>query len=331
MERLQKYLFHPVAQNVLAWLVFLAIFFLIADISVENSEGGNEWVLIGMIFWSLVEFVVLVYLNYGLIYLLFDRGYFWYYGLALAGMIFTYAGVLHMIADSGNSYGERVSTYVFALMISTATLFIRRSIVQKRNQLRQDFLLQQMELKLLKAQVNPHFLFNSLNNIYALSLENMPETSETILRLSELLRYQLESASNPKVKLSEEILFIQNYIDLEKIRLHRRCDLQLVVEGQIHHQEIAPMLLIPFVENSFKHGVNTLEDSFVHIKIHCEEHDFNFCIENSIPPSKPSLLSTRTGLDNVKRRLNLLYKNKHDLDIKTKDHIFIVKLSLHLL
>lgn len=216
------------------------------------------------------------------------------------------------------------------LLVGLTMLFTKRAIIQTQVKLKNQVLIQQMELKLLKAQLNPHFLFNSLNNIYALSLDSLPETSDTILKLSELMRYQLQSSKKQTLPLVDELNFVKNYIDLEKIRLTDKSDVQLHIEGEVSNVQIAPMLLIPFIENSFKHGINTIHHNFIHIFIHISDEYLSFDIQNSIPAKKMKRISTKTGLDNTQRRLDLLYKNQYDLKITTENNTFKVHLELEL-
>ncbi|HAS45509.1 MAG TPA: hypothetical protein DCS93_33805 [Microscillaceae bacterium] len=219
---------------------------------------------------------------------------------------------------------------IMILLVGLTILLAKRSIIQTPKKLKNQLLIQEMEMKLLKAQLNPHFLFNSLNNIYALSLDSLPETSDMILKLSELMRYQLQSSKKEMVPLEDELNFIRNYVDLERIRLTERADVRLRIEGEGFQAKIAPMLLVPFIENSFKHGIDTLEDSFIHIHLTIEDQKLTFIIENSIPSKKGNKISTKTGLDNTRRRLDLLYKKLYDLKIQAENNTFKVRLELNI-
>lgn len=320
-------------------LVTLVIVSLLVGMMTEVQRPDKTLSLIEILKGSL-SILVPIYINHLLLVpRFFDRGHFARYVLffILFWFIVTSLSVLTLKPDDYDKYGS-LSQFIpllaigqlMILLVGLTMLFTKRAILQTQVKLKNKVLIQQMEMKLLKAQLNPHFLFNSLNNIYALSLDNLPETSETILKLSELMRYQLQSSKKQTLPLADELQFIQNYIDLERIRLTDKSDVQLSIVGEITNEQIAPMLLIPFIENSFKHGINTIQENFVHIFIHVHNHHLSFDIKNSIPPQKTKRISTKTGLDNTQRRLDLLYKNHYDLNITAESNTFKVHLELEL-
>jgi sensor histidine kinase YesM len=192
------------------------------------------------------------------------------------------------------------------------------------------------ELKYLKSQINPHFLFNSLNSIYALSLQKSDFTPDLILKLSDILRYLLYEGSEKKVSLTQELKYLWSYLELEKVRHGERMDLQIEVQGESDTCEIAPMLLIPFVENSFKHGLGKdRSNGFVKVLVVTHDDDLHFEIANS-KPSQGSEISQQSGyqggigLINVKKRLNLLYPNQHALEVTSTETEFKVSLDIKL-
>lgn len=192
------------------------------------------------------------------------------------------------------------------------------------------------ELKYLKSQINPHFLFNSLNSIYALSLKKSDLTPDLILKLSDILRYLLYEGSEKKVSLSQEVKYLKSYMELEKVRHGDRMNLEFEVSGDLDLYEIAPMLLIPFVENSFKHGLGKdRAKGFVKVILTAEDQELNFKLINSKPKngqelSKQAGYTGGIGLKNVKKRLNLLYPNSHDLQLGEENNEFKVSLKLKL-
>jgi len=194
----------------------------------------------------------------------------------------------------------------------------------------------QSELKFLKSQINPHFLFNTLNSLYALTLKKSDQAPEIVLKLSEMMRYMLYECNEKKVLLSKEISYLQNYIDLERIRQGRNAEIQLHVEGDPGDFSIAPLLFIPFLENSFKHGLGTAvrQDGFVQMEMKIQDNLLTFQIENSksqrLPTSNPGRPSGGIGLVNVQRRLNLLYPQRFDLKLEDSPHIYKVTLSIEL-
>ncbi len=188
------------------------------------------------------------------------------------------------------------------------------------------------ELDFLKSQINPHFLFNSLNTVYGIALtENSPKTAGSVQMLSEMMRFMLKENTKEFIPLSREISYIQNYIDLQALRLtgsktRLEVDLNTSCEGQI-----APMMLIPFIENAFKHGVSNQKASSIEIKLDCEPGSVHLWVKNArhqraLPKSEESGI----GLNNVKERLNILYAGKHLLDLSEEDDTFEVRLKLSL-
>ncbi|MCI4670017.1 MAG: histidine kinase [Bacteroidia bacterium] len=192
------------------------------------------------------------------------------------------------------------------------------------------------ELKFLKGQIHPHFLFNTLNNLYALTLKKSDDAPEVVLRLSGMMDYMLYDASAPYVVLEQEIESLHNYISLERIRYGKELDIRFEVEGDISQVKIAPLLLQPFVENSFKHGVSeSIEEKWIHIDVKVIEGVLYFKVENSkIPEEKKDdakRVSGGIGLKNVRRRLQLLYQGQYTLDTEEKSRSFEVNLRLPLL
>ena len=189
------------------------------------------------------------------------------------------------------------------------------------------------ELNFLKSQIQPHFLFNTLNNLYALTLKKSDRAPEMVIRLSNLLEYTLYSGKESEVDLSEELKQITGYIDLEKLRFGNRLKITTEISEDIYGLLIAPLLLLPFVENSFKHGAsNDLKSSFINLSVDVKNNKLLFCLSNSYRSESGKFESykERIGLKNVKRRLELLYPNKYTLEIIQKQDIFEVKLIMEL-
>lgn len=182
------------------------------------------------------------------------------------------------------------------------------------------------ELLYLKNQINPHFLFNSLNNIYTLSKKDTPNTSEAVLLLSELLRYQLYDCSKEMVQLKDEIEYLQRFLKLEALR-KKNSAIQFTINGETNGIVIAPFLFMPFVENAVKFGMLSEEPSIT-ISFSISSEEINFTIENNISKTINSKLNGGIGLKNVKRRLDLLYPNAHQLRINETENTFLVTLIL---
>ncbi len=188
----------------------------------------------------------------------------------------------------------------------------------------------QTELNFLKSQINPHFLFNTLNSLYALTLKKSDEAPEVVIKLSEMMRYMLYECNEQQVLLSKEISYIRNYLDLEALR-HKKLDIRFNIDGDAGDLKVAPLIFISFIENAFKHGAaNHISDGFVHIHIHLENNELNMYVENSKPEKQPTIEHKRKsggiGLVNVKRRLDILYKDNYHLDLYDNPNTYGVNL-----
>jgi sensor histidine kinase YesM len=185
------------------------------------------------------------------------------------------------------------------------------------------------ELSFLKSQINPHFLFNTLNNIYSLALVKSDATAGAVLKLSSIMRYVLNETKHDWVPLEKEILFINNYIDLQKVRLTDKMTIQFNVTGDVEGQQIAPLILMPLIENAFKYGVSTKQPSEIVMNLNVDDKGINFSAKNSIHRGENNNNNnTSIGLQNTRRRLELLYPEKHVLSIKEEKNEFIVNLIL---
>ncbi len=188
-----------------------------------------------------------------------------------------------------------------------------------------------MEVEMLKAQVHPHFLFNTLNNLYSLTLSRSDKSPIVVTHLSDLLRYMLYECNDKQVPLSKEIEVLKKYVELEKLRYGERMDVSFSCSGNTQSLVIAPLLLLPFVENSFKHGMSEeLDQCWINIHLHATERHLTFNLSNSCNHDNPSGIAGGIGLENIKKRLALIYPEKYKLDIKKEDEMYIVKLELFL-
>lgn len=188
--------------------------------------------------------------------------------------------------------------------------------------------LKEQELHYLKMQIHPHFLFNTLNTIYGFAIKQSKHTPEIILMLSNLLDYILYQVNKPRVSLKEEVLHIKEYIELEKIRFQDTLKVLFTANEIEDKIEVAPMLLIPFVENAFKHG--SLIDGFLNIEINIDfkESRLDFSIRNTILKTDTKDENKGIGLENIKKRLDLNYKDNYELNIDNKDNWHVINLSI---
>ncbi|WP_299667229.1 sensor histidine kinase [uncultured Polaribacter sp.] len=183
------------------------------------------------------------------------------------------------------------------------------------------------ELILLRSQLNPHFFFNTLNNLYALTIKNSKQAPEVILKLSDMMRYTIYEGEKNSVSLKEEIMYLENYIELHKIRYKK--DVKIEFNNTVHQNlTVAPLLFINLLENAFKHGIDmVLKNPFIKIDLNNDANFIYFSIENSFDKTLETT-STGIGLINLKRRLSLLYPNKHELKFTQKNNRYKATLKI---
>ena len=190
------------------------------------------------------------------------------------------------------------------------------------------------ELNFLKSQIQPHFFFNTLNNLYALTLEKSNLAPDVVLKLSDIMQYVIYDIKKSKVKLLDEIKYIQNYVDLELLRCHENSKIDIHIKGNINDVKIPPLIFLSYIENCFKHGNKNSSDFYICIKVKKESNDFLILnIENSIDDTNVFMnnnLKGGVGNSNTKRRLDLIYKNNYRLNIQKKVKKFTVNLKIPL-
>ncbi|SRR6056297_1183009 len=186
------------------------------------------------------------------------------------------------------------------------------------------------ELKLLKAQINPHFIFNALNNIYSLTYTQSEKAPESVLQLSKMLRYVFYDCSKDTVKLKDEINYVENFISFQRMKSEHEQNIAFNKERVDPECAISPMLFIPFIENAFKYSkIEEFPPAWIHIKLTAGADKISFSIENSIPEEGKPSAGRGMGISNVRQRLEVLYPGKHSLKIEEKDLIFKVKLEIN--
>ncbi|MFI0490216.1 sensor histidine kinase [Flavobacterium sp.] len=228
------------------------------------------------------------------------------------------------------SYLYQLASVLGALVSILSPIIVFKYYGIYKRQTEETLLFNQMQLNLLKGQLNPHFLFNTFNTLYGISLEFPDRTPDLIMKVSQLMRYQLESSNKQFVSLEDELSFINSYVQLEKERVDYRCD--VTYDCKIDNEnayKIAPMLLITFIENSFKHGTYAIEKCFVRVIITIKNGLLHLHVVNSIP-EKTDVVSTKIGLKNTIERLNLIYGKNYKLDIQDDKNTYIVDLKLQL-
>ncbi len=239
---------------------------------------------------------------------------------------------VRMHGSQDNLPGE-IFSVMFFIGFTTAIKYARAG-VRQRLQLQEITAKQlQTELALLKAQINPHFLFNTLNNLYAMALrEENPATANGIAKLSHLMRYVIYDSNIDRIELSREVEQIRSFIELQKLRFWEEdpIEIRFEISGDVEQYAIAPMLLLPFVENAFKHGISPNRPSQVSIQLSVEPRELRFCVENTLHRSQeaPTNGASALGLRNVNRRLELLYPESHRLSIDQGDDKYRLVLEL---
>jgi two-component system LytT family sensor kinase len=190
------------------------------------------------------------------------------------------------------------------------------------------------DIDLLRSQINPHFFFNALNNIYAISQRNQDdEAGEAIMKLSGLMRYMIYDSNVAEISLTRELEHVENYLEVARLKFakYERVDIDLKKNGNFKRYKIAPLLLVPFVENAFKHGMGSKGEGYIHLNIQLNNNELHFQVENPILEKGESLKKhSGIGLDNVKKRLQILYPRRYQLDISSSEGKFSIELIIRL-
>ncbi|MCA0236128.1 MAG: histidine kinase [Bacteroidetes bacterium] len=340
LDRIYGFLFRRPVYHGLFWMV---LFGLILWADYEKGIDmrfalGNE--LIQLFFYAFLVYLNLLYLipNY------LARHAFVYFGLVLAvcalvtpiEVLVFYLKFHDQPLYRARLVETQVWIFIGNVIVTIVSTVLRVIMDWWRYQNEKQVLLtqtMQSELRFLKSQINPHFLFNTLNNLYALTLKKSDKAPEIVLKLSEIMRYMLYECNERRVHLTKEIQYIYNYLDLERLRQPKDTDIRFVVEGQISEQMVAPLLFIPFLENSFKHGLNNQiqGEGFVRLRLTVAGEDLEFFIENSKAERLPRQDHPRSGgigLVNVRQRLQMLYPDNHTLTVQDEPHRYAVTLHL---
>lgn len=301
---------------------------------------------------NLVEFplhIIIVYFN---IYVLYPRfllkkkylHFFVWFTATLIAHYITRTGLNYLLVTE-NIWPEAVGhqraftfnhivavstgeVYVIAL-VSTIKLTIDWILEKRRNhELQQEQL--KTELRFLKSQIQPHFFFNTLNNLYALSIEKSDAAPQMILKLSDIMQYVLYDANQPAIALRKEINYIHSYLELEKLRYGNRFLSDIEIEGNIEGVRVPPLLFLPFIENCFKHGTRESDFTNVHIGFQHQKNQLLFEVVNNFCKDNNQMVKHGIGIKNVQQRLDLLYKDQYQLHTYIENNNYFVKLKLPL-
>ncbi|MFN0201497.1 MAG: sensor histidine kinase [Bacteroidia bacterium] len=327
-----KIFFHRFTYHVLFWLFFLLLFFTSSFSGVNRQIGWHE---VSLLLFLWIGLMIPVYTNlFILIPRILYQGQFLLYTLSTLTVISSASSLIHFLLPLlfQQPYNNYFQSFAFVgfFVIMTSGLKLYRDGIQQQLDVHESQTKQlQAELNLLKSQINPHFLFNTLNNLYALTLEKSDNAPEVVLKLSEIMRYLLESSKKELTELSSECKFLANYIELEKLRLNKNAKIDFQIQGNIQNIKIPPVLFIPFIENCFKHGDTTNLIANIFLKV--EPNELYFYVENNKPLLKNKKEKySGIGINNIKRRLELLLMDNYTLDILDNENKFEVKLYLKL-
>ena len=271
----------------------------------------------------------------------YKRKYWQFAGihLVIIAWIFTQSSLFHRMLIRPDEHFDirkpilfNFFIYLFILATSTAYTLIRDKI--KADNLAQEKENENLktELSLLRSQVSPHFMFNVLNNMVSLARKQSDQLEPSLIKLSSLMRYMLYETDEEKVSLEKEIDYLQSYIDLQQQRFGKKVKVSVDMQTMDDQYQVEPMLLIPFVENAFKHGTGMIEDAHISIELRAEKNILQFTVSNKFNPVSVEIKDKTSGigLTNVTRRLNLLYGKRHALKITRDNNCFVVSLTLNL-
>jgi sensor histidine kinase YesM len=335
-----------IALHVLAWLIVFSVPLILRAASEEGLDlqyilRPTYWIYHGVI-------VFLFYFNANLLVpaVLYKRGTGRYLLAALGVTVI--ASLIIMISFSFFTRHqadwkahEHHPEWIFigSLFPSILSCAVSASyrIIRDRNRTEQQMKEREnehlkSELTFLRSQVSPHFMFNVLNNIVSLSRKRSEMVEPVVIKLSQLMRYMLYESGEDKVALDKELEYLQSYVDLQMLRFGNDVKLELDIRNKCEPVSIEPMLLIPFVENAFKHGIALIEHPEISIRLACTGHELGFSVKNKFndKAKEEKDKNSGIGLNNVKRRLNLLYKDKHKLEVKQEGNWFITELNIKL-
>lgn len=330
--------------HAIIWLLLLVIPYVSTDqvFTLLDPAADMRYLLVCIALSSVL--LITFYFNYFFLvprYLFGKRG--WLYFLFLLGIImlvFLLVSIIFLLSGftpealaKANPVIEKiipvimvnaVSLWLLAI-VSTVLLAFYNRLKQTENERLS------AQIASLKSQINPHFLFNTLNNIYATAIDTSPKTADMVNRLSEMMRYTMRDTQQDFVLLEDEINYITNYIELQSLRLDKSVKLEYNCPPDIPNLQIAPMLLVPFVENAFKHGVNSEQKSSIKIEITLNQFEFQLSvINNKVSVQHHASGKSGLGIENTRHRLSLIYPTKHLLVINDSEKQFVVSLYINL-
>jgi hypothetical protein len=329
-----------IATHALVWILLLIIPYISTDqvFNALDPSADNKYLLLCLALSGIL--ILTFYFNYLILIpkFLLPKKYWYYFtflSLAviavflLSGAIFFYPETLPATNPSIEKIFPVIIVNAFLLWFLSIVSSILWTVYTRLKQSESEKL--SAQIASLKSQINPHFLFNTLNNIYATAITTSPEAADMIDKLSEMMRYTMKDTQQDFVLLEDEINYISNFIELQKLRLDRSVKMEFHTLENIPPVRIAPMLLIPFIENAFKHGVNSEQKSRIRIELTMDRTEFQLSVvNNKVNIQRDISEKSGLGIENTKHRLNLMYPSKHLLVINDTEKEFFVSLYINL-
>lgn len=330
---------NPLLFHILFWVGYFMVAFSIfiaffkadqAIVRVLSNGVVHAFIIYFNIFWLMPKFFLKgrFVLHYLLILLLLA-------GTTVLKVYIDYwlqspISVIPIELGSITHYGTKVLSGIVIISLSSSVKLMEDHLEHMELERELERYKLEAELKFLKAQVSPHFLFNTLNNIYTLAYTGAKETAPMILKLSEMMRYMLYESNEQLVPLSQEVNYMENYISLQQLKQSEAQNITLEVNGPVGQWKIPPMLLIPFLENGFKHGnVNNTTDGWLHTSIVVDEGRLLFEVRNSVSQGAEQKDKVGgIGLENVNKRLQMIYPGRHEMSIEEPEGEYLVVLKI---
>lgn len=341
---IMKIKWFTIAIHALVWVLLLVIPYVSTDqvFNLFVPGSGTVYLLLSLALSTLL--ILSFYFNYYFLipkYLLVKK-YWLYFSLLLLAIatVFFLSGALFFFSDFNPEALAKASPVIEkiipVIIINTISLWLLAivlsvlwTVYNRLKQTEKEKL--SAQIASLKSQINPHFLFNTLNNIYATTIDTSPKAADMVDKLSEMMRYTMKDTQQDFVLLEDEINYISNFIELQKLRLDRSVKLEYNSLENAPALQIAPMLLIPFIENAFKHGVNSEQKSHIRIEITINKTEFQLSvINNKVNVQQDISERSGLGIENTKHRLDLIYPSKHLLVINDTEKEFFVSLYINL-
>ena len=330
--------FATIIIHVILWLAWFLLPYIFADSPQEGFtyliRNSSLLIMLAALFYLNTTLLIpKLFLNgKGLIYIFFWIGFIILIGFLNAG----WGSLLDSVGipSRHHSFSRRFAYPIFPCLLvfalSTAIKISNEWFKNEKQIKEMENEKLTAELAFLKSQVNPHFLFNILNNICSLARKKSDDTENALIKLSQIMRYMLYESKDERVSLEKEVEYLKSYIELQQLRISDKVVINFNINGDTESMMIEPLLLIPFVENAFKHGVSYMDASIINILLNIKQNELNFMVDNTIAVKRDTSLPSDSGigLKNVVRRLELLYPGKHTLHVKDDGVIYTIDLQI---